>query len=200
MKKIHIFLIIVICLVLIFWIFYYKNSLNGNNIIKQNQEEIIESILNNKILYNAKIKVKIYSNKNYHEYIMKQEENENKSYLEVISEGDISGLIIENNNDKLIIKNSKLNLEKIYENYNSIMNNCLFLSSFSEEYKESEDVKKYEENEDIVIIIKIKNSNKYIKYKELYLDKNTGIPKKLIVKNSYKQIIVCIEYTNIEIM
>ena len=198
MKK-YIFLILF--LILIFAIFYYKNFINGNNIISKNQEEIIESILSENVNYNAEMKVTVYSNKNEHIYKLKQEEKDNYSYQKVISSGDIEGLLIEIKENKLYIKNTKLKLEKIYEDYKEVTNDYLFLRTFGKEYKESsENVKKFEENEEIVVKMELKNSNKYIKYKELYIDKNTGYPKKLIIKNSDKQVIVCIEYTNIEIM
>ncbi len=198
MKKRYIFLILIV--IIIFLIFNYKKIINGNNIISKNEEDIIESILSENVKYKSEVKVTVYSNKNQNEYKLKQEESENFSYQEVISKGNLEGLITEINNKKIIIRNSRLNLEKIYENYEEVTNNYLFLRAFGEDYNNSEDVKKYEEEDNIVVSVKIKNSNKYIKYKELYIDKNTGIPKKLIVKNSDKQIVVCIEYTNIEIM
>ncbi|MCI8308953.1 MAG: hypothetical protein HFJ45_01775 [Clostridia bacterium] len=199
MKKKYIVLVVI--LVLIFSIFYYKKIFTGNNIIKQSKEKIVESILNDTVLnYKATIKTKIYSNKNDNEYEIKIEENEQHSYLEVMSKSDISGLIIEESKDKLIIRNTKLKLEKIYENYTPMINNCLFLNSFLEEYNESNIKKQYEEDGNIIIEIQLEKYTKYIKYKELYIDKKTGLPKKLIIKTSDKQPVVCIEYINIEIL
>jgi hypothetical protein len=194
------YVILVVILGLIFVIFYYKNFYSGNNIIKSSEEDIVDSILNDTLNYKAQIKVKIYSNKNENTYEMNEEENEEYSRLEVIGESNISGLRIESNKNKVIIKNTNLKLEKIYEDFTPILNNCLFLSSFSEEYREALKIEQYEENENIVIKIKLNKSTKYIKYKELYLDKKTGLPKKLIVKSSDKQIVACIEYINIEIL
>lgn len=199
MKKKYIILFIIFC-VLIFLFFYYKIHLNGNNIIKQSQEDIVDSILSGKLNYKANIKIKIYSNKNKNEYEINQEESENYSYFKVVSNGDINGLLIENKNNTLYIRNTELKLDKIYENYEPMTNNCLFLNSFGKEYQESDNEKKYEETDCIVISLKINNSNKYIRYKELYLDKKSKMPKKLIIRNSDKQVVVCIEYTNIEIM
>ena len=79
------------------------------------------------------------------------------------------------------------------------MNDYLFLSSFSKDYLESEN-KSIEENEEIVIKVKIKNSNKYIKYKELYVDKKTGKPKKMIIKDCDKHVRICIEYIKINVL
>jgi hypothetical protein len=194
------YVILVVILGLIFVIFYYKNFYSGNNIIKSSEEDIVDSILNDTLNYKAQIKAKIYSNKNENTYEMNEEENEEYSCLEVIGESNISGLRIESNKNKVIIKNTNLKLEKIYEDFTPILNNCLFLSSFSEEYREALKIEQYEEDENIVIKIKLNKSTKYIKYKELYLDKKNGLPKKLIVKSSDKQIVSCIEYINIEIL
>jgi len=193
-------IILVIIFVLIFVYFYYKIFFNGNNIIKPSKEEIVESILSDKLNYKAIIKVKVFSNKNENEYEIEQEENDNHSYLKVIKSNDISGLIVEETKEKLVVKNTNLSLEKVYENYEPIINNCLFLSSFIEDYNNENKIEKYDDNNNNIIKIDLKNSSKYIKYKELYLDKLTGLPKKLVIKSSSKNTVICIEYTNIEIL
>ena len=122
-------------------------------------------------------------------------------FLEVISDGDIKGLNLEYEENKLILKNTELNLEKIFENYNELSSNYLFLKSFIKEYLESEETEILEDDENTIVVkITLLNSNKYIKYKELYIDRKTELPKKLIIKNSDKQIKVCIIYNNIEIL
>jgi predicted RND superfamily exporter protein len=194
------YIILVVIFVLIFFSFYYKKIFNGNNIIKQSEEKIVDNILNDTLNYKAQIRVKIYSNKNENTYNINEEENEEYSCLEVTGDSDISGLRIETDKNKTTIQNTNLKLEKIYENYKPLLNNCLFLSSFSREYREAVTKEQFEENGKIVIKIKLNKSTKYIKYKELYLDKETGLPQKLIVKSSDKQIVACIEYINIEIL
>ena len=113
MKKIYI--IFVIIFVLIFSIFYYKKSKLGNTIINLSKEKNIENILSNNLKYDAKLKVKIYSNKNENEYNLKIKEDGKYSLLEVTGNKDISGLRIEKKQGDLIVKDSKLKLEKIYE-------------------------------------------------------------------------------------
>ena len=198
MKKRYIILIVIF--ILIFSIFYYKKSFTGNNIIKLSKQDVVERILSNNFEYKAKVNAKIYSNKNENNYEMIQEETKGRSYLEVTSKSDISGLVIEDLSNKLIVKNTKLNLEKIYENYTPVISNSLFLNSFAEEYNNSNSKEQIEEKENIILKFELNKSTKYIKYKELYIDKKTGLPQKLIVKTSDKQIIACIEYINIEIL
>lgn len=199
MKKRYIIIFICIFLI-IFFIFYYKIFLNGNNIFKKSDEEIIENILNANFNYNAEAEVTIYSNKNENTYKINQEETEEHSFLEVTSKGDISGLTLEYQENRLILKNTSLNLERIFENYNELSGNYLFLKTFIKEYMESEEKEILQEDEETILVkITVLNSNKYIKYKELYIDRKTELPKKLIIKNSDKQIKVCIIYNNIEI-
>ena len=90
MKKKYIILVVIF--VLIFSCFYYKKIFTGNNIIKLSEEDVVESILSDSFKYKAKIKVKIYSNKNENTYEMLEEKTEKHSYLEVTSKSDISGL------------------------------------------------------------------------------------------------------------
>lgn len=196
-RKYLIFLILIFFI--IFLIFYYKNFLNGNNTFKKSNEEIIENILNENLSYKSEAQVTIYSNKNENTYIINQEETKKYSKLEVVSKGDISGLILEYKENKMILKNTELNLEKIFDNYKELSGNYLFLKTFVKEYLESENCQILEDEENIIIKISLLEFNKYIKYKELYIDKKTGLPNKLIIKNSDKQIKVCIIYNNIEI-
>ena len=59
-----------------------------------------------------------------------------------------------------IINENILNLEKIYNNYPYIESNILWLNSFIEEYRNSEQRNITEKNEEIVMQIKRKNDKK----------------------------------------
>ncbi len=194
------YIILAVSLVLIFSIFYYKNSKLGNNIINLSEEKNIENILSDKLKYEAELKVTIYSNKNENIYSLKVKEEENYSLLEVTGNKNISGLQIEKKKGDLFVRNNKLNLEKIYENYKELTDNSLFLSSFVKEYTESEEKELVEEDEETVVRFKLKDYSKYIKYKELYFDKETGKPTKMIIKDSSKQAKIIIKYISIEIL
>jgi outer membrane lipoprotein-sorting protein len=195
------YIVFIIFFIIFFLIFYYKKINLGNNNIKLNEDDIVDSILSDSLNYKAELKIKIYSNKNDNVYDAMIIENEEYSRLEITGKKEeITGLLIENSKEKLTIKNTKLNLEKIYEDYKPMINNCLFLKSFSNEYRNNSEIKEKNENDSIIIKIKLKDSTKYIKFKELYLNKETGLPEKLIIKDSDKQVVVCIEYTNIEIL
>ena len=96
------------------------------------------------------------------------------------------------------IENSNLNLKKIYNNYPYIESNILWLNSFIEEYRNSEQRNITEKNEEIVMQIKRKNDKK-IAIEELILDKKTLKPTKLSIMDNSKNVIVYILYNEIEI-
>ena len=181
MRKIYIILTII--LVLIFCSFYYKNQKLGNTIIKLNEKQIIENILNGKLRYEANINVKVYSNKNDNEYQLKIKENGENYFIEAVGENEISGLKIEKKDKDLIVKNAKLKLDKIYENYKEMTDNSLLLNDFTKDF-EKDNKKIEEDNNEVLVKVTLENGTRYIKYKELYLNKDTGIPIKMVIKEN----------------
>ena len=100
---------------------------------------------------------------------------------------------------KLEIENSNLNLSKIYNNYPYLSDNLLWLSSFCECCKkDSEHLEIYEENDDIVMELKLSN-NKYFNCRKLYLEKGTGKPRKMVVQDNNKKDAIYILYKEIKI-
>ena len=197
MKKM--LLILGILCIIVFGFFYYKTLKNGNNISNKNEEEFIDYILNELSSYKANMKVTIYSNKTETEYELIQEVTKEKSVQEVLSPESIKGLKIETEGNILKIANTSLNLEKIYEEYEMILNNSLFLNVFIEDYKKNVS-NIYEENNEIILETNIKNSNNtYAQYKELHINKETKAVKALIIKDNNKKIRVSIKYNDIEI-
>lgn len=200
-KKYFIFaiIIIIVILVIIFTKSNYKKSSFGNTNIGNSKEEISESILNINS-YNAKVEVTINSNKNENKYVLSQEYKQpNIAKQVVIEPSNIEGLTITNDGSNLSITNTKLNLTKIYENYNYVTQNHLFLNAFIKNYKESEESKTEEKNDEIIMKTNIKDNNKYLVNKLLYIDKKTGKPIKMKVEDINQNVIVYIVYKEIEL-
>ena len=195
MKKKIVFIFAIICIIL-FIIFYYIFYISGNNIIR-NQNEFVEGVFKKLESYEAEIKVNIISNKNENLYDIYQIENKEYSKLVINYPENVKGLEIELKNDCLKIKNEKNNMEKIYENYKNGINNSLFLNTFIKEYKEN-DSDILETEEEFIIRINLDN-NTYIKSKELYLKKDTGLPIKLLIKDNTKKTNTSIIYNDIKI-
>lgn len=191
------FIFVFICII-VFIIFYYIFSILGNN-KNRNKSEIVDNILNSFDKYEADIMVKVTSNKTENYYNIYQIVENEYSKSIVNSPENIKGVVIELEKNNLKITNTKLNMEKIYTDYNEIMNNSLFLNVFSRDYKNNES-KMYEQNEEIILETKLNNNpNTYIKYKELHLDKKTEMPKELIIKDNTKKTHISIIYNNIKI-
>ncbi len=198
--------IIISCLVLILiisTIFFIKNNYKsiklGNNIINQSADKIKENILNIES-YKANVRITITSNKNTNTYEATQEYyKENNLYKqEILTPQNIAGTIFEYDGANLQIKNTALNLSKIYENYNYIGSNELSLNAFIEDYNNN-DSTDYENDEEIILETKVKNNNKYRAIKKLYISKDTGEPIKLEVQDVSQNTLVYILYNEIEI-
>lgn len=186
------FFILAIVCIIFFSKNNYKTLKNGNNINNQTREKVYDNILNISS-YKATLEVTINSNKNSNKYILKQSHNLNEDTQEVLEPENIKGVKTTYNNGTLRIQSNNLNITKVYNEYKNIENNDLWLSSFIEEYKTTRE-KNVEENEEKIINIKVNN-----KTKNLYLDKKTGKPTKLIVEDNNQKILIYIIYNEIEI-
>ena len=160
-----------------------------------NSQEIVENILNISS-YSATINVKVISNKNENNYIIKQEfKSEASNLQEVIEPSNIAGTKIIREGNKLTLENSKLNLSSMIENYQYISSNNLDLISFIEDYKK--DSKAYhEENENE---IKMYATGNVKCQKKLYIDKKTESPTQLEIGWTNKSNKVYILYNEVEI-
>ena len=139
MKEKRTMIIILFVIVLILFVilnfFSYKKVKTGNNITNKTLQEVENYILNIRS-YNAEIELSVNSNKNSNKYILKQEFKSPKScYQEVIEPQNIKGLTIKYDGVNMQISNSKLELSKIYNNYEYISDNVLWLSDFITNYK-----------------------------------------------------------------
>ena len=191
-------IILIICIV-IFFIFFYinmaKNLKTGNN---NSSQEIVDYILNISS-YETVIEVEVNSNKNTNKYVIKQKYiSPNISEQEVLEPTNIQGVKISKNGNELKVEHTKLSLSKIYNNYEYMIDNCIDLNSFIEDYKNNEN-KNYEENQNEIIMNLQSNKNKYTKYKTLYIDKKTEKPTKMEIKDNSKKTVIYILYKEVKI-
>ena len=203
-KKIIIIASIIVIAIIAITIFCFFNKNNyktvefGNNSIKS-AENIKEYILNISS-YEASISLEIVSNKSSNKYKIKQSYvSPNIFKQEVLEPSSIQGLTTIYDGNKLTINNTKFALNKIYENYQYISNNSLCLSDFIEKYKSSNN-KKCKENEECVIMeLKVEEANKYIAYEKLYISRKTSKPIKIEIEDINKKMLVYILYDEIKI-
>lgn len=193
-KIIYICFSVLICLIIILF-FYYKTQKSGNNISKS-ISDLKEYILNISS-YEAKITVEVNSNKNTNKYIIKQwYKSPNIFKQEVEAPENIKGLKVVFDGTNLKLENTRLNLSKVYENYNAITNSILCLNSFIEECKDKEIKEVEEENK---VTLEIETENRYSRFKSLTIDRNTGLPTEMRIMDENKKTLVYILYNEITI-
>ena len=203
-KKWAIALIIALIIpILIFLIFFFKNANKksnfGNNLNNKTLAEIEEYILNISS-YEAEISVEVQSNKNQTKYVLKQSYVSPNIEKQVVKEpSNIEGLETIYDGNKLTINNSKLSLTTIYENYEYLTDNFLWLNSFIEDYQNSLQKNIYEENNQVIMEVKLESQNPYVSNKKLVLNKQTGNIEKLIVQDKNQKNLVYILYNEIKI-
>ena len=190
MKKKYLIILIIIVLG-VSGIFFYKNRVKnskiGNN---KTSQEIVDNILNISS-YEVNITVNVTSNKNSNKYILKQTYQEpNKSTQEVIEPSNIAGVKIENDGTSTKIENSQLDLSTILDNYNYLGDNCLDLYSFIEDYKKEE--KSQFEETDTEIVMKTNN-------KTLHIDKKTHNPTQMEIKDNKQKTTIYILYNEVKV-
>ena len=203
-KKIIIILILIAFIITLLTLinFFYKKAnknLNlGNNLSNKTNQEIEEYILNISS-YEADIAVEIQSNKNTTKYKLKQSYVSPNIEKQTVEEpSNIQGLQTVYDGSKLTITNTKLNLSTVYENYPYITDNYLWLNSFIEDYKASQNRKLYEEENQLVMEVSLEK-NAYISSKKLFINKNESKITKLVVQDKNKKNLVYILYNEIKI-
>ncbi len=198
--------IIVIAVAILIFYFLFKNdnkNLNiGNNLNNKTLQEIEEYILNISS-YEAEIEVQVESNKNQTKYVISQNYVSPNIEKQVVKEpSNIQGLETIYDGTKLTIHNSKLNLTTIYENYQYLTDNFLWLNSFISDYQKAKSsgkgTKLYEQNNQVIMEVNLDSQNPYVSSKKLIIDRNTGTICKLVVQDKNQKNLVYILYNEIK--
>ena len=190
--------ILFIIILIIFLKNIIKNKKSVNTINIQSKEKVEEYIFNINE-YEAKLDVIVFSNKNENLYEIKQVVEKKHFYQEILN-NQRNNLVIEHLDNKVIIKNNSLKLEKVYENYECMLENTLYLNTFIDEYKKSEEKEITEDNDYYIVKIKLSdNKNKYVLYKNLYIGKKDSKPKKMEIEDRNKNRTIYILYKEITI-
>lgn len=200
-KKILIIVVILtIILILSFTIFKiinYKKIQTGNNISDKTLTQVEDYILNISS-YDAEIEVEIESNKNKNKYIINQKFcSPNIASQQVIEPKNIEGLTVKYNGSNLEISNTKLNLSTIYENYEYLADNVLWLSDFAQNYRNNGGT--INEENGIIIMETKKDNSKYSAKEKLYIDRNANKVTKLVIEDENNKSRIYITYNKIEI-
>ncbi len=192
MRSIVIILISIMILICFFYmknkIFMneFKNESLGNNISSQ---DIINNVLNIGS-YNLVANVRIVSNKNENYYKIEQTYIKNElNKQKILEPKEIEGITIENINGEVIMENAKLELRVSFEELTNFKENIIDLSTFIHEYTNS-NVMNFIESEEEIILINQDN--------KLYISKTTGLPVRLEIYDTNKNLITDILYDKVE--
>lgn len=192
------FIAILLIAMILFLVFFYINKTkkikNGNNTSSQ---EIIENILNISS-YETVIEAEINSNKNTNKYLIKQKYiAPDVSEQEILEPENIKAIKIIKKENELKLTNTKLNISKIYNNYQYMTDNCMDLNTFINDYKTNKKKENEEKNNEILLHIENQNSQ-YTRYRTLYISKETGKPTKMEIKDNSKKTIIYILYREVK--
>ncbi len=192
------FIAIIFIVMILFLVFFYINKTKkikiGNNTSSQ---EIIENILNISS-YETVIEAEINSNKNTNKYLIKQKYiAPDVSEQEILEPENIKGIKIIKKENELKLTNTKLNISKIYNNYQYMTDNCMDLNTFINDYKTNKKKENEEKNNEILLHIENQNSQ-YTRYRTLYISKETGKPTKMEIKDNSKKKIIYILYREVK--
>ena len=200
-KKIIIIAIIVLLAIIVTFFMKFNNNTVKTHKIGNNSssQEIVDYILNISS-YEATIDVEVTSNKNSNKYIIKQKyENSGIIEQEVIEPNNIKGVKIIKEGENLRIENTNLNLNMIFEKYNYLSDNVLDLDSFIENYKNNNESKFYEKDNQLILETVDNSNNKNLKHKTLYIDKSTTNPTKMEIKDTNKNSSIYIIYNEVKV-
>lgn len=201
MKKIILIAIVIIVIIIAFFIkTNYKIFNLGNNISNKSADEIEKYILDINS-YELTSNITIESNKNTNIYVVKESciKENNIFKQEILEPENVNGVSFIYDGTNLKVENSKLNLSTMYENYPYIGENTITLMSFINDYMESDETSISENDNEIILEAKLKNGNKYIAFKKLYIDKNTVTPTKLEIGDITQKTSIYILYNEIKI-
>lgn len=205
-KKITLIItVVIIAIAILTMIIYFfsknvnKNLKTGNNLSNKTNQEIEEYILNISS-YEAEIQIEVESNKNNTKYKLKQSYiSPNIAKQIVIEPENICGLETIYDGNKLTINNTKLNLSTVYQDYQYITQNFLWLNSFIDDYKNSSNRKMYEENNMVIMEVTLDTNNHYLFKKQLFIDKTNGKINKMVVQDKNQKKLVYILYNEMKI-
>ena len=188
--------LLIFMILILFYIFYYKTGKVGNNISKS-PNDTIRYILNINS-YEAEIEVTVHSNKTTNEYKLKQYYIKPDIIKQVIKTPEnLENLTIIYDGNHMKVENTNLSLSKIYQNYEYINQNVLWLSTFIDQYDSSNS--KIKENDNEIMIENNALNNVYFSKQILYLDKKTGLPTKLEILDNNQNNRIYIKYNEIKI-
>ena len=188
-----------IVIVILFFVFTYKNQKIGNTINNKSTDEIVRNVLSISS-YKAIAEVTIQSNKTTNHYTVMQEYIHGQGWKQTMIEPEeLAGVITSYHDGTITLENTNLGLQKLYESYEDYhyMNqNALWLSTFISGFTGESTIT---ENEEEIIVENRQNHSPYLGNQILHISKKTKLPTEMKIQDNNKNTTIYIKYKEIQL-
>lgn len=189
------------CMALLLIVIGVFSSLVGCQMKEATEDEIYEKFqekVSKVQSYSCIAKVKVIGNKGKSNYILRQSyKKPNNYYLEVLSPENLKGNIMEYKDDKILIKNSKIN-DLIEFSDDDKAEKYLFVGDFINNFLRKEEVDIKLSDDKLVLESMIPGDDEYFNKQVLYVDIQEKVPTSMEILDKQGNIKFIITYKDFE--
>lgn len=189
------------CMALLLIVIGVFSSLVGCQMKEATEDEIYEKFqekVSKVQSYSCIAKVKVIGNKGKSNYILRQSyKKPNNYYLEVLSPENLKGNIMEYKDDKILIKNSKIN-DLIEFSDDNKAEQHLFVGDFINNFLRKEEVDIKLSDDKLVLESMIPGDDEYFNKQVLYVDIQEKVPTSMEILDKQGNIKFIITYKDFE--
>ena len=189
------------CMALLLIVIGVFSSLVGCQMKEATEDEIYEKFqekVSKVQSYSCIAKVKVIGNKGKSNYILRQSyKKPNNYYLEVLSPENLKGNIMEYKDDKILIKNSKIN-DLIEFSDDNKAEQHLFVGDFINNFLRKEEVDIKLSDDKLVLESIIPGDDEYFNKQVLYVDIQEKVPTSMEILDKQGNIKFIITYKDFE--
>jgi len=189
------------CMALLLIVIGVFSSLVGCQMKEATEDEIYEKFqekVSKVQSYSCIAKVKVIGNKGKSNYILRQSyKKPNNYYLEVLSPENLKGNIMEYKDDKILIKNSKIN-DLIEFSDDDKAEQYLFVGDFINNFLRKEEVDIKLSDDKLVLESIIPGDDEYFNKQVLYVDIQEKVPTSMEILDKQGNIKFIITYKDFE--
>ena len=189
------------CMALLLIVIGVFSSLVGCQMKEATEDEIYEKFqekVSKVQSYSCIAKVKVIGNKGKSNYILRQSyKKPNNYYLEVLSPENLKGNIMEYKDDKILIKNSKIN-DLIEFSDDNKAEQHLFVGDFINNFLRKEQVDIKLSDDKLVLESMIPGDDEYFNKQVLYVDIQEKVPTSMEILDKQGNIKFIITYKDFE--
>jgi len=190
------------CMALLLIVIGVFSSLVGCQMKEATEDEIYEKFqekVSKVQSYSCIAKVRVIGNKGKSNYILRQSyKKPNNYYLEVLSPENLKGNIMEYKDDKILIKNSKINDLIEFSDDDDKAEQYLFVGDFINNFLRKEEVDIKLSDDKLVLESIIPGDDEYFNKQVLYVDIQEKVPTSMEILDKQGNIKFIITYKDFE--